>query len=337
MKVRISIPREIAIRAGSELYGSQVVDVSLSDLTADERAVLADSTEYKGAIDLTIGIHQPALFSAPQIPLADGPLPAVRAWIKAVQEFRALMAQKAKEQKAEEEARRARAAEETDRKCSEYQAYWAEHLAGPVGAVKRWHETDGIRLPIGDRAAPDLPSYATAVTAALYAALEPLVVDYYERERAEVERRKAERKAAEQRRADQLAAWVDEHMDANAQGRFALGMLPEPEILDSMRAAAFASLDGMERYARIYVDDIEHAEECCGEPNLSCETTDARDLTADEYERLSQIRDRAPEGAVITCRRHACTCDYCGETLRRLGIHVALTVGEIDFSREYAG
>ena len=162
-----------------------------------------------------------------------------------------------------------------------------------------------------------------------------------EREQRELLAREAAASRAAQleddkaRRQAQIDTWVAEHGSANQQGRHALGLLPEQEVLDAIRSTAYAGLDQFARYDRIEVADLPH-EDGCYQSDLDCETEPAEDLSAEEYDRFQAIREAMPEGGTITALDHSCVCTDCGAALVRSSAKVMITVGAICFSREYA-
>jgi hypothetical protein len=145
--------------------------------------------------------------------------------------------------------------------------------------------------------------------------------------------------AAAARRAEQLATWVAEHGDQSTQGRFRIGMLPETEVLDRIRDQAYRPLAEFRRYRKIRWCNIEHTDECYsdyGDQNvLECDTEPADALTAEEFDTYTALDQAAPADATLETLAHACECRTCGAGLIRKSVRVQLTVGELEFSREY--
>jgi hypothetical protein len=149
------------------------------------------------------------------------------------------------------------------------------------------------------------------------------------------EKEAAEKEAADARRAAQLSAWVAKHGTENQRARALEGLLPEDEIIDAIRAVAYAPLDALPRYEKIKRTDFC---ECDGEyqtPNVDFDVEDADDVSADEYDQICKIRALMPRAAV-TLRRHSGGCETCKNEMTLAGIMVRLTVGEFSLSREYA-
>ncbi len=121
-------------------------------------------------------------------------------------------------------------------------------------------------------------------------------------------------------------------------------MLPEDEVLDSMRDAAYAPLGELEKYAKLTYDDIEHDAEYC-QGHISYEVEDASDVSAEQWEKMQKISAlfgsvKSGKNTVTgdirqTIRRHTATCDDCDATETRDSLRIEITVGEITFSREY--
>lgn len=143
---------------------------------------------------------------------------------------------------------------------------------------------------------------------------------------------------ATSRRKAQIDAWVAEQGDTNQRGRHALGLLPDKEVVDAIRNAAYASLNHLPRYQRIKFIDLAHEEDCAAQEceNMSCDNAAATSLSAESYERFLAVKAAAPDDAWITVRDHTCECQGCDAKITRHSAKVEITVGEFEFSREYA-
>lgn len=158
-------------------------------------------------------------------------------------------------------------------------------------------------------------------------------------ERREAEARKeaaeAEKARAAERRTEQLAAWVVEHGTRNQRERLDAGVLPESEIVDAIRAQAFAPLDGEARYKKLKASDVCGGDDYeSGYHSVDFDSEDAEELTADEWDYLTALRERMP-CAAITVRRHTAECGTCENKITRTGYHVKMCIGELTLSREY--
>jgi hypothetical protein len=153
-----------------------------------------------------------------------------------------------------------------------------------------------------------------------------------------------------QRRKDQIDTWVSERGSDNQRKRHELGLLPEKEILDAMRGAAFSSLDSFPRYAKLSKSDIDCI--CEERVNEAFDVSPASEATAAEFEALDAIATavRADHpNAAVTLLDHSAWCKDCYDkeddgkmtnrdvrTLHRKSVRVEITVGALTFSREYA-
>ena len=183
---------------------------------------------------------------------------------------------------------------------------------------------------------------------------------------AEAEREKAERlaeskrveaqrqaEAAEKanRRRAQLAAWVADHGSDNQKKRFARGMLPESEIVDGIRAQAFASLNDFmfPRYSRIKDEHVKNRAEGVIPDHVledakicySCNELKQCDEEAfDGFMKIEETIKKDHPDAVCALYEHVGWVDgYDDENdpeVREKSIKVTLTVGELTLSREYA-
>lgn len=150
----------------------------------------------------------------------------------------------------------------------------------------------------------------------------------------------AEKEAAASRRSAQIAAWVGANGDENQKGRYALGLLPEGEILHGIRDEQFAALCEFPRYKKPKAIEIPCLcvwDEGVTDPSFS--VAPATEADAGTYDSLSAITEaiRAvhPE-AWVDLRVHTAWCPECGEEIQRRGVLVTITVGELILSREYA-
>jgi hypothetical protein len=153
---------------------------------------------------------------------------------------------------------------------------------------------------------------------------------------AEAERLNARK--ADDRKA-QIEDWIADQGTDNQKKRHAAGLLPEKEIVDEIRDSAFWELDKVfEWYAPLTAGDIPCT---CGDDGYDgvdarYNADDAETATAEEFDKLEEIKKEAPEGAKVTLREHVGTCDRCDEFVKRKGITVTVSVGAFDFGREYA-
>lgn len=151
------------------------------------------------------------------------------------------------------------------------------------------------------------------------------------------EKTKQEQQAREDkkaRRAEQLRSWVATMGTDNQRGRMSENLLPDDEIIDGIRDAAFLPLADFPRYQKLTSSDIP----CTCEyesPDASYETKNAESATAGEFDLLQKMRALMP-GATVSLREHVGTCDRCEEEVARRSIRVVVTVGELTLSREYA-
>lgn len=332
MKVLVNVDREAAVKAGSEVYGQVIVDLALADLSEEDRAVVAAAPERGDHVtDLTSlpWVYQPAK------PKMATPEPL--AWIAWRREAIA--------------AREQWAADTRVKVQEDLVDYLAWAREQPVTAFIRWDHRQGGTpcLPMAAEG-PKLPAYPhdlpqfpgrTDPQAAAWEALADKITEaqaeiarrqafYKEREAA----RDAENAEAARQRRERLAAEVP-NMDANAQGRWKLGLLPEEEILDSLRNRLFASLDGWPRYVKLAGRDLPH-EDWCSASDLECAVTPAETLTAAQYEYFDRLVRDLPTGARYDFKVHTCTCSACSAEARRYSVRVKIEDGPLVFTREYA-
>lgn len=343
IQVLIHIDPANAVRVGSGLHGRQLVDVDLSALSQEERDELARCTldtkngasydrnnpQYLFVAEYVGDIQRAAGYS-PSVPTQDEVIAILRARITTRTAYTAEQGAKAAEARrlTEERAREWLAAPLDEWvQFNHHTVRYGWRYPGSVYDLDTDHlrRYPGIVERIAEAEA--LAKTKTEEREALFAAQERAA-----RERKAAEKAEEERKAAAQEA--QLNAWVVEHGTPNQKGRHALGLLPRDEVLDAIRAEAYAALHDLPRYEELVPDDIPCLCECdtC---DLDFEVEDATEITAEEYETLHKAQAALPD-AEITVRYHKGVRETCGAETDRKSIRVAMTVGEFSFSREYA-
>ncbi|MFH2018841.1 MAG: hypothetical protein ABII98_02510 [bacterium] len=160
------------------------------------------------------------------------------------------------------------------------------------------------------------------------------------RNKAKAEAKNKADAAAAKRRTAQIAAWVAASGTDNQKNRLRDGVLPDVEIVDLVRAEAYAPFDQFPRYQKLKNSDVcEGYEDYDGSSyhsdNIDFDVDTAGTLTAEQYDRLQEIKKAAPDGATVDARLHTGKCTECETYVSRIGFMVRLTVGELSFSREY--
>lgn len=329
MKVMIRVDRVAAILAGCDCYGDLIAEVDPRDFNLDERNALALAPEQHGITDLTAPFPAPGHYPTPP----ETATPDVKAWLR----WRIKCARIHEHARAEQQA-------EWKAQADAYITYWGSQPAERF-IRKDWPAIYySAALPSSDGAEPTLPDRDASdelqrIEEALSDKLDQ-ARELAEQRNRDMEKHKsqaaARRQASQQRRAKQLASWVANNMDDNARARFKLNLLPEDEILDAIRAAAYQSLDQFERYRKIRFDDIQHGDLCIDGQSLDCDTDEAKHLSADQFDRFRAIEAAAPAEAKLKALIHSCACETCNAGIIRRSVQVVIPVGELLFSREYA-
>lgn len=157
-----------------------------------------------------------------------------------------------------------------------------------------------------------------------------------EKKRRETEERKQAEKEAAERRRQALAAWVAERGTPSQKERYAENLLPEEELLASLRQYLFAPLSEFDRYRKLKKDDFCECQ--YGNGDVSYEVEKAESVGPEAFEKVKAIRQAAKgiEGAEVTILAHTGTCSECEERITRLSARVQIPFAEDVFSREYA-
>jgi hypothetical protein len=147
---------------------------------------------------------------------------------------------------------------------------------------------------------------------------------------------KRDQEELKQRNRATLAEWIQQFGDENQQQRLAAQLLPWQEAYDSAEEWFYAHLLPFQQYQRFTSDEVC---ECARNGGTFCEikfqSIDATELTADEWERFSEIQAAAPD-ATFQFREHRARCATAAAPIVRRGVIVKFTMGELGFKREFA-
>jgi hypothetical protein len=334
MKAKIMIDKSAALIAGLDNQGEYVIDFDPSDLTLEQRQELAKSGEKDGVYlpYMIGGTYYTHLYTNITTPDID----ALRAIIdRRIAERKDQEAkQKEKDLQDIEKYITSKTDEELIDTANYYAEieFWAREYGVPAAQRLNDQTTLARMARIENELIPAKQAEIDAERAAKKAEAE--------RRRAEEERKEAikarEKEESAKRLAAQLDAWVAEHGTADMKERHAEGLLARSEIKDAMRDQTFAPLADFPRYRKMKKSEICDAEGYeYEEHDVSFEVETAESLSAEEYAALKAIREAAPDGAVVEPRIHTATCDECDYTENRTGFMVRITIGELEFSREY--
>jgi len=149
----------------------------------------------------------------------------------------------------------------------------------------------------------------------------------------------AARAEAAKRRADQIAAWLATAPEPMRK-RHARGLLPEEDIIAEIRNQAYAPLDHLPRYERMSDDDVRRELDAEDEEQAVDYTTREAESAHDEDIALMEQIESLLPSATCTLLEHAgWLTDAAGSDdpeATRYAVKVAIKVGELEFTREYA-
>jgi hypothetical protein len=147
--------------------------------------------------------------------------------------------------------------------------------------------------------------------------------------------------AKEQAKEKQVAEWVGAKGTASQQERLKAGVLPRQEILDAIKAEAFAPADqkpGVFEYEPVTRENLHADIELYDDHGhgVACEYNALTELTAVQFETYTAIKAALP-GATLELRTHHCTCkdSDCNAEMDRDSVKAVLTVGALTFTKEY--
>ena len=172
----------------------------------------------------------------------------------------------------------------------------------------------------------------------------PLAVEIRRRKQAQADAAEQANIATAKIKSDFVGAFLARHGTSGQLERFAVGMLPQAEYSDAMRALAFAPLDDYAQYERITNSEAFDAldEDTAG--NLDDDTGavfrshPAKEASAAEWATLKAIKAIMPS-ADVTLRLHQASFDRDDipwGIVERKSILVTAQYGPFEFSRDYA-
>ena len=366
-KVRawINVDRSMAVLAGKSEFGLKLVDIDVAALSEEHRKTLVGLSGKSPSTQDPPGfwLNGPDIGDAR---VADGTMESIRLLLDAAEEVKAKKASGLREKL--EKGVAGYLAASVEKLVKEWHGN-VDYRSLP-GGLRFWevrkdinyaldiydHEAEAAVLAdpriAGKRA--EVESACEAHNAEVTERARAMFREQDERARLNEEaaaRKKAEEAAAAARRKAQLDAWVAEHGSDNQRKRHELSLLPEEEILDCIRSAAFASLEELPRYQKLRKQDIDCVCQCEG-PDPDFQVKPATRATAEEFDRMEEIhaaiKAHHPEATVVLLD-HEAWCKRCWEhdddgndtgqdvrTVHRKAVRVEIKLGELTFSREYA-
>lgn len=343
MKVLINVSAKAALLEGKNVHGKQTIDIDPAELTPEERQELAQSDtlyssdkEMGAEFDGNNGIMQGWRFTG-DIEVSEASLTALKTLLNGRIEKRARIIKE----------------KEDDRlkKINRFLVKPPEKFfdSDELGFRKSPSWSSGLCDADESPGSPEEKAAVAAHFAEIRAFCDTLRAGYKKAEEDRAEMRKqdeeffAEKKATEEvaraeaamRRANQIAAWVNERGTDNQIARLQAGVLPEQEIIDLIRDEAYEQLETYKRYTKLKKADVCDGDDEYDRHEVSFDVENAETMTAEEYDTVQVFKKLAPN-ATITLRRHIGECEECESKVDRMGIMVEITVGEFNFSREYA-
>lgn len=340
MKAQYEISQKAAILAGNDFFGTVTVNIDPSTLTPEQREELAACPTRDGIISLgglVDGAYNPGEPPFPNFGAPDELAPV--AYLQARMAIRKARKEHAL-QRAAEKAKRIDKMIATileDPQTLIETPYSSNEIEYVGESSARWTECHLKKHFAGDCLIDDprLAEILPAITAEIErrnAESEKAAVERAKRLESERLAKIAEQESRATRKTAQVVAWVEANGTESQKKRLLVGLLPEPEIVDLIRAEAFAPLDSEERYQKLRNVDFC---ECDYPDDVNYDVEDATMATSEQFERMEHLKALLPE-ATITLRLHTGQCESCEKETSRMSARVQMKVGEFEFSREYA-
>ena len=154
-----------------------------------------------------------------------------------------------------------------------------------------------------------------------------------------IETEKCQRVEAERdAKLEQMAAFVRKHGSANQQARLAEGLLPPEEMTASYADHVFAGAWDWPLEAPIEDADICTCEQWTDEPEyceIDVDGGDAESLTPEEFDALAALRELLPN-ATIKAQQEVLTTESCHNTVRRRYLRAWHEDGQMMAIRDFA-
>lgn len=325
INLTITVTAAQAAAAGIDTHGDISVSVQPSALSEGARHVLAALLRRQGGDRYT---HNPATLPPPAAPDAEN----VRAWLESC----------AAEITARQAASAAAAARELARNIQDVRV-WAARPDDEImecRAIGNHPATWSVRSPY------DPPAEMADVIRERIAAAGPRLAE----RNAELEAtraattaaaalREAEQRAADQRRDAQIAAWLSDEAPDAMRKRAARGLLPEADIVAAMRDAAYAPLADLPRFVRLTEADVRRELDADDYAEIEFATRGAESAHDEDIALMERIEAALP-GCTCELIEHVGYLDGAAGAddpeMVRYSVRVSLTVGELQFTREYA-
>jgi len=147
------------------------------------------------------------------------------------------------------------------------------------------------------------------------------------------------KEAAASRRKQQLDAWVSANGTAGQKKRRARDLLAESEIVDGIREQTFSPMENAPKFEKITRIEVLRDIDADDDDDYNVEFTvlDAPWAPSDGAIELMERAETAIPGAKATLRLHKGGLESVDEwEIERYSVHVAVQVGELNLSREYA-
>jgi len=145
------------------------------------------------------------------------------------------------------------------------------------------------------------------------------------------------KEAAASRRKQQLDAWVSANGTAGQKKRRARDLLAESEIVDGIREQTFSPMANATKYEKITGTEVRSETDADDDDDVKFVVLDAPFAPSDRMIELMERAETAIPGAKATLRLHKGGLESADEwAIERYSVHVAVQVGELTLSREYA-
>jgi len=325
--VRVYVSTPLAINAGINDQGARDIEVDVTLLSTEQRSVLAQKYSERDKMPVIHGAESHSAEAVMQI------------LDREIAEQRDLATQRDAH---------------TAQQIAWYVAAPLEQLIQLLwsggGHTRKWSAVDpcAAHTPRFDRSAVEAdPGVVTkrAEIVAEVAVLNTLLAldDAEKAARDEVARASATAvadaasEAAASRRKQQLDAWVSANGTAGQKKRHARGLLAESEIVDGIREQTFSQMENAPKYEKITEIEVRQETDADDDDAVEFGVIDAPFAPSDGAIELMERAEAAIPGSKATLRLHKGGLKSADEwAIERYSVHVAVQVGELNLSREYA-
>jgi len=342
MKVALKIDAKQALIEGFDNSGEYILNFKPSDLTEEERCILAQSTKEKDGI-----FHFDWYPNEVPMPkLGNSSIDSLKKTIGICKQIKTVREDRDRESSRHQaETKRQRHLHDIKEIVKWSQKSPEDHVVenslstSHIGyQFKTLNHNRCSEKPYLLKLKPELAEYIEDVESiCFWAYLENSVRGMHRKKQSEIQEkiRKEEKKEKDILIKSQIAAFISETASNEQKDRFEAGFMGKAEQLALMRDFYFKDLNEFNRFKKIKASDVCSCEyDLC---DVNYEFKDASSLSVKEFALFKQLKEIASKlhTTTVTPRLHTATSSDCEEEVTKTSFLVEIKIGYLNFSRAY--